>query len=176
MTEINSKFLRIGRNRRYEEGIQKTSKGRKIIGKKGVPVKTATASAEIQPVVAACIISKNKVLLHRRTRGALKDMWEFPGDRVEPNETPSYALAREIKEELGFPIRVHGLIHNQTNTYPALDGRFQVSFYTCSLVLPPSKLVFYDSEWVNLKSITEYLTLPGTNEALAELYRLKYLR
>ena len=35
-TEINSKFLRIGRNRRYEEGIQKTSKGRKIIGKKGL--------------------------------------------------------------------------------------------------------------------------------------------
>ena len=35
-TELNEKFLRIGRNRRDEEGIQKTSKGRKIIGKKGI--------------------------------------------------------------------------------------------------------------------------------------------
>lgn len=35
-TELNDKFLRIGRNRRDEEGIQKTSKERKIIGKKGI--------------------------------------------------------------------------------------------------------------------------------------------
>jgi hypothetical protein len=35
-TELNDKFLRIGRNRRDEEGIQKTPKGRKIIGKKGL--------------------------------------------------------------------------------------------------------------------------------------------
>ena len=35
-TELNNKFLRIGRNRREEEGIQKTQKGRKIIGKKGI--------------------------------------------------------------------------------------------------------------------------------------------
>lgn len=35
-TELNEKFLRIGRNRRDEEGIQKTPKGRKIIGKKGL--------------------------------------------------------------------------------------------------------------------------------------------
>ena len=34
--ELNDKFLRIGRNRRYEEGQQKTPEGRKIIGKKGL--------------------------------------------------------------------------------------------------------------------------------------------
>jgi len=35
-TELNNKFLRIGRNRRDEEGLQETPKGRKIIGKKGL--------------------------------------------------------------------------------------------------------------------------------------------
>ncbi len=35
-TELNDKFLRIGRNRRDEEGVQKTPKERKIIGKKGI--------------------------------------------------------------------------------------------------------------------------------------------
>ncbi|WP_336986677.1 (deoxy)nucleoside triphosphate pyrophosphohydrolase [Altererythrobacter aquiaggeris] len=58
------------------------------------------------PVVAAAITgSSGKILLHQRPAG--KDhagLWEFPGGKVEPGETPAEALVREIAEELGIKL------------------------------------------------------------------------
>jgi 8-oxo-dGTP diphosphatase len=52
-------------------------------------------------VAAALIDSQGRVLLAQRpTHKALGDLWEFPGGKVEPGETPEAALVRELKEEL----------------------------------------------------------------------------
>ena len=49
--------------------------------------------------------TKNEVLLGKRIKGKnLKGYWEFPGGKVEPNETPQEALNREFQEELGVEI------------------------------------------------------------------------
>ena len=53
-------------------------------------------------VVAAIIKSGDEVLATQRGYGDLVDKWEFPGGKVEPNETPENALKREIKEENGL--------------------------------------------------------------------------
>lgn len=46
-----------------------------------------------------------RVLLAQRPEGkAMAGMWEFPGGKVEPDETPEAALSREIREELGIEI------------------------------------------------------------------------
>tara|TARA_B100001123_G_C14470513_1_gene694188 strand:- start:112 stop:522 length:411 start_codon:yes stop_codon:yes gene_type:complete len=47
---------------------------------------------------------KNEVLLGKRMKGSLKGFWEFPGGKIEPNESPEEALFREFKEELGIAI------------------------------------------------------------------------
>ena len=55
------------------------------------------------PVASGIIIKDNKILIGLRSK---KDqgggLWEFPGGKVEPGETPEQALVRELSEELGI--------------------------------------------------------------------------
>ncbi|NML10102.1 (deoxy)nucleoside triphosphate pyrophosphohydrolase [Sphingobium sp. AR-3-1] len=54
-------------------------------------------------VAVALIDADGRVLLQQRPPGkAMADLWEFPGGKVEPGETPEAALVRELEEELGI--------------------------------------------------------------------------
>ena len=55
-------------------------------------------------VSAAIIIKDNKIFVTRRGYGEFKDMWEFPGGKLEKGETGEMAILREIKEELDADI------------------------------------------------------------------------
>ncbi len=58
-------------------------------------------------LVAACALidTDNRVLLARRPEGKkMAGLWEFPGGKLDPGETPEAALIRELKEELGIDV------------------------------------------------------------------------
>ena len=58
-------------------------------------------------VVGAAIVRGGRVLAARRTSPAsAAGRWEFPGGKVEPDETEADSLVREIEEELGVRITV----------------------------------------------------------------------
>lgn len=62
-------------------------------------------------VVAAIFVREGRVLATRRApHKAAAGLWEFPGGKVEANETDQDALAREISEELGVSIVVGELV------------------------------------------------------------------
>lgn len=57
-------------------------------------------------VVAAALIDvDNRVLISERPQGkSLAGLWEFPGGKLAPGETPEEALVRELKEELDIEV------------------------------------------------------------------------
>ncbi|MEJ2700327.1 MAG: NUDIX domain-containing protein, partial [Desulfuromonadales bacterium] len=61
-------------------------------------------------VTAAIIRRQDQVLITRRFEtGKHGGMWEFPGGKLDPNESPQEGLKREILEELGIAVRVHSI-------------------------------------------------------------------
>lgn len=69
-------------------------------------------------VVAAIIIHGKKVFVTQRGYGEFKEGWEFPGGKIEENETPQEALVREIREELDTDILVEELFDSVEYDYP----------------------------------------------------------
>lgn len=69
------------------------------------------------PVVTGLVRSQGKILLGRRPEGSLAGVWEFPGGKIEPGETPEEALARELSEELGIEAKIGSLRFATAHSY-----------------------------------------------------------
>ncbi|HEX4513320.1 MAG TPA: (deoxy)nucleoside triphosphate pyrophosphohydrolase [Polyangiaceae bacterium] len=69
-------------------------------------------------VAAAILVERGRVLLTQRKRGShLEGMWEFPGGKVEADEDPKDALARELREELGIDADVGDIVEVTFHAY-----------------------------------------------------------
>ncbi|HRY07900.1 MAG TPA: 8-oxo-dGTP diphosphatase MutT [Hyphomicrobiaceae bacterium] len=56
-------------------------------------------------VAVALIDDANRVLISKRPEGKqLAGLWEFPGGKIDPGETPEEALIRELREELDIEL------------------------------------------------------------------------
>ena len=93
-------------------------------------------------VAAAIIREAGRILLVQRpTTAAMGGLWEFPGGKLEPGETPEAALARELVEELDITVQVGPLYHTTDHTYP--DGlHVQLAFYSCTIVAGHPRLLW----------------------------------
>lgn len=72
----------------------------------------------VAAVICDSLQTKTRIFATARGYGGFKGMWEFPGGKIEPGETPQKALAREIKEELATAIKVGELIDTIEYDYP----------------------------------------------------------
>ena len=74
-------------------------------------------------VVAAVIKDENEKILitQRNLKKAQGGLWEFPGGKIEPNETRENAIIREIKEELDIDIVVKCYLSEKVFNYPEKD-------------------------------------------------------
>lgn len=88
--------------------------------------------------VAAVIVQADHVLLHRAPRDAF---WSLPGGRCEINEPSAGALARELREEVGAPVRVERLLW-VVELFFSLGGRrcHELGLYHLVTLLPDSLL------------------------------------
>ncbi|MBP2276846.1 8-oxo-dGTP diphosphatase [Sphingomonas sp. PL20] len=84
-------------------------------------------------VVAAALVDRaGRVLVQRRPPGkALAGLWEFPGGKVEPGETPEAALVRELEEELGVVVAPTALTPLTFASEPLADRHLLLLLYLC---------------------------------------------
>lgn len=101
-------------------------------------------------VVAAVIVVDGTVLACRRSPGkSAGGQWEFPGGKVEIDETPADALVREIKEELSTSIVVGELLDRSVTALESVA--IDLSCYAASLVdTAPTHSIDHDAlRWVS---------------------------
>ncbi len=84
-------------------------------------------------VVAAALVDRDgRVLVQQRPAGKpMAGLWEFPGGKMEPGETPEAALIRELAEELGIGVSA-ACLAPATFASEALGGRHLILLlYAC---------------------------------------------
>jgi 8-oxo-dGTP diphosphatase len=106
-------------------------------------------------VVGAVIVRDGLVLCAQRgPTGALGGMWEFPGGKVEDNEGPAAALAREIREELLCDIAVGSPVTSTRHEYPF--AAITLDTYWCELLAgQPVATEHAELRWVAANSLHE---------------------
>lgn len=107
-------------------------------------------------VVGAVIVSEHRILCAQRATGPLAGMWEFPGGKIETDETPAEALEREVTEELGCQISVGDQITTTSHEYDfavitlttfychLIAGEPELTEHQAVRWLPPTELLRLD--------------------------------
>ena len=106
-------------------------------------------------MVAAVIEREGRILIARRPGGRhLEGLWEFPGGKRRPEESPEAALVREIREELDAGIAVGELLETVDWTYP--EKRVRLSFFRCTIAGEPRGLEGQEIVWVRPAELARY--------------------
>ena len=116
---------------------------------------------KITNVVAAVITNENFFFIAQRNRNKhLGLKWEFPGGKVDINETNEEALKREIKEELNINIFVKKKITQEKYNDNTID--IILHYYFCKIIYGNIKLNEHEkSIWVSKNDIYKYDMVEG---------------
>ena len=130
----------------------------------------------IQVTCALIVNSQEQVLVAQRSHlMSLPLKWEFPGGKIEPNETPEACLIREIKEELNIEIQVLKALPSNTHPYPNiiiklipficahLNGKIELKEHANFKWLLKEELLALDWADADVPIVRNYLNIDGGN-------------
>jgi 8-oxo-dGTP diphosphatase len=146
-----------------------------IFGRPEAPA-ADTASPDSKPLllVAACALVDvdGRVLLARRPEGKkMAGLWEFPGGKLNPGETPEAALIRELREELGIDVAAACLAPFAFASHDYEGFHLLMPLFVCrrwkGTPTPREKQTL---AWVRASRLTEY-EMPPADKPLIPLLR-----
>lgn len=133
-----------------------------------LPVKTPKTKIEKIRTVIALLWRKNKIFIQKRkAEGFLGGLWEFPGGKVEKQESEEEALQREIKEELGIAIEIIKPRPLIRHAYT----RFQVTLYPFDCKPLSNKITrtsATEHQWVKPQALSSF-AFPAANKKLIQI-------
>jgi 8-oxo-dGTP diphosphatase len=117
------------------------------------------------PIAIAVVEDGGRFLVGQRPPDVpLAGLWEFPGGKVEPGETPEAAAVRECLEETGLNVIVTGAYPDCVQEYD--HDRVRLHFYACQLA-DDSRNPNWSYRWVPRTELAK-LDFPAGNRGLLE--------
>lgn len=123
-------------------------------------------------VTCAIIENENLVLVvQRSSKMSLPLKWEFPGGKIEPNESEEECVVREIREELNLDIELNGKLKSSKFDYPSasielipfiakqIGGQIRLSEHADYKYLEKELLLNLDWAEADIPIVKEYLSL-----------------
>ena len=127
-------------------------------------------------VAAALIVRGDEVLIgQRRPDQPMASLWEFPGGKIEPGESPEQALARELAEELGIEAKIGRPITRIRHNYRhggAVDLQF---FAVLEFSGEIANQIYQQVRWVKLADLPTYDFLAADRGLIKDLAAGKLL-
>jgi mutator protein MutT len=116
--------------------------------------------------VAIAVVEHNdRFLVGRRSENLpLGGLWEFPGGKIETDESPKAAAARECLEETGLRVHVSHCLLFHKQMYP--HAEITLHFFACQL-LDPDPLPRRPFQWIARQDLAK-LQFPDGNRPLLE--------
>jgi 8-oxo-dGTP diphosphatase len=124
-------------------------------------------------LVAAVVLvdPDGRVLLAQRPAGkAMAGLWEFPGGKLDPGETPEAALIRELAEELGIDVAASCLAPFAFASHAYPDFHLLMPLYVCRKWAGiPTPREGQHLRWVRPARLADYPMPPADKPLLALL-------
>ena len=125
--------------------------------------------------VVAAIIENNDgdiLIAKRNSKKSQGGLWEFPGGKIEKNESADDAIKREIKEELNMDIEINKWLIEKRHEYPEK---------TINLILCSAKWIggeldlseHEDSKWIKKEDIFNFQFADADKEIINEIFETK---
>ncbi|GCA89322.1 8-oxo-dGTP diphosphatase MutT [Microcystis aeruginosa] len=128
-----------------------------------IPETDSLASKQIG--VAVIRDDQDLILIDRRlAKGLLGGFWEFPGGKIEGNETVQECIKREILEEIGIDIAVDSHLITIDHIYSHFRVNLQV--YNCRYLSGEARAIECEEiRWVTIQELDNY-TFPAANQEI----------
>ena len=112
-------------------------------------------------VTAAIIMDQERVLIaQKESTHKLAGLWEFPGGKMEPGETPEDCLVRELAEELGIDIEITDFFGEYT--FALETAVLHLKGYRAQVVGGTLTLLEHDdARWVSVNELKQYPFVPS---------------
>jgi 8-oxo-dGTP diphosphatase len=129
---------------------------------------TDSAARHIRVVAAVVQQGDRYLITQRRPTALLPLMWEFPGGRVEPNESDSEALRREVFHRLQVTVEVGQLMSYVCHKY----DKYVVDLHLYQCTIRSGEICnanVNNHAWVKSDEFDQYLFTPADESSVAEL-------